>query len=72
MSIAQPNQELSGAMSELQGEPVGVCSFYKMVGILHYEACKCAYLYILISEAPTNKIYEEKISIEARKTIFLR
>ena len=24
-----PNQELSGAKSELQGETVGVCSFYK-------------------------------------------
>ena len=27
-----PNQELSGAKSELQGETVGVCSFYKRGG----------------------------------------
>ena len=27
-----PNQELSGAKSELQGEMVGVCSFYKRGG----------------------------------------
>ena len=27
-----PNQELSGAKSELQGETVGVCSFYKRSG----------------------------------------
>ena len=29
---ALPNQELSGAKSELQGEMVGVCSFYKRGG----------------------------------------
>ena len=45
-----PNQELSGAKSELQGETVGVWHF--IIGaanhpiILHYEACKCAYLCI--------------------------
>ena len=27
-----PNQELSGAKSELQGETVGVCSFYERGG----------------------------------------
>ena len=27
-----PNQELSGAKSELQGETVGLCSFYKRGG----------------------------------------
>ena len=38
---------------------------------LHHEACKCAYLCILISETPTNIKYEEKMDVEARKTIFL-
>ena len=39
---------------------------------LHHEACKGVYLLILISEAPTNKKYKEKMHIEASKTIFLR
>ena len=40
--------------------------------ILHYKACKWAYLYILISKASTNKKYKKKMHIEARKTIFLK
>ena len=32
-----PNQELSGAKSELQGETVGVCSFYKWGGQPSYN-----------------------------------
>ena len=51
-----PNQELSGAKSELQEETVGVCSFY----------CAC-----IISKASTNKKYENKMHIEPGKTIFL-
>ena len=39
---------------------------------VHYEECKCAYLSILISEASTNKNYEEKMHREARKAIFLK
>ena len=38
--------------------------------IVHYEACKFAYLCILISEASTRKKYKEIMPIEARKTIF--
>ena len=38
---------------------------------LHHEACKSVYLRILISEAYTNKKYEEKMHIETRKIIFL-
>ena len=38
---------------------------------LHHEICKCVYLRILISEAPTNKTYEVKMHVEARKTIYL-
>ena len=38
---------------------------------LHHEANKCAYLRILISEAPTNKKYEWKMHIEVSKTDFL-
>ena len=33
-----PNQELSGAKSELQGETVGVCSFYKRGGQPPYNS----------------------------------
>ena len=33
-----PNQELSGAKSELQGETVGVCSFYKRGGQPPYDS----------------------------------
>ena len=40
--------------------------------IVHYEACKGAYLCILISEESTNKEYEEKMHIDARKIIFLK
>ena len=73
-----PNQELSGPKSELQWETVGVCSSYKRVNIiylrpiygLHYETRKCIYLRILISEAPTNKKYKNKMHTEA--TIFWR
>ena len=39
---------------------------------LHHEAWKCVYLRILISAEPTNKKYEEKMHMEASKTIFLR
>ena len=39
---------------------------------LYHEAFKCVYLRILISEAPTKNKYEEKMHIEASKTIFLR
>ena len=39
---------------------------------LHHGACKCVYLRILISEAPTNKKYEEKMHIEVSETIFLK
>ena len=61
-----PNQELSGAKSEVR--TVGVCSSYKRGGQpsyalpptfgLHHEACKCVYLHILISEAHTINKYE--------------
>ena len=33
-----PNQELSGAKFELQGETVGVCSFYKRGGQPPYNS----------------------------------
>ena len=32
-----PNQELSGAKSELPGGTVGVCSFHRMCGQLSYN-----------------------------------
>ena len=35
--IALPNQELSGAKSELPGETVGVCSFRRRCGQLLYN-----------------------------------
>ena len=38
LKLALPNQELSGAESELQGETVGVCSFYKEVGQPPYNS----------------------------------
>ena len=38
---------------------------------VHYEACKCAYLYIFISEASLNKKNEEKMHVEARKILLL-
>ena len=72
-----PNQELSGAKSELQGETVGVCSFYKRCGQPPYNwfcTTKPANVLICVyiaSEASTNKKYEEKMHIEVRKTIFL-
>ena len=70
---ALPNQKLSRAKSELQRETVGVYSSYKSVGQPPYnEACKYAYLWILIREASTNKKYEQIMHIEARKTIFLK
>ena len=34
---ALPNQELSGAKSELPGETVGVCSFHRKCGQLPYN-----------------------------------
>ena len=80
---AVPNQELSGAKSELQGERwayvhlIREAANYPIIHLrltfgLHHKACKCAYLCILISEASTNKKHEEKMHIEASKTIFLR
>ena len=36
--MPHPNQELSGAKSELQGETVGVCSFYKRGGQPPYDS----------------------------------
>ena len=75
--LSIPNQKLSGAKSELQQGTVGVCSSYKGGAanhsiIVHYETCKYAYTCAcLVSEASTNKKYEEKMHIKARKTIFL-
>ena len=37
-TAAPPNQELSGGKFELQGETVGVCSFYKRGGQLPYNS----------------------------------
>ena len=70
-------------MSELQGGTVGVCSSYERSGQppiiylrptsgLHHETCKYVYLRILISEASTNKKYEDKMHIEISKTNFMR
>ena len=79
--VILPNQELSGAKSELQGRTVGVCYerngqppiiYLRPTFGLHHEACKYVYLLILISETPTNRKYEKKMHIEVRKTIFLR
>ena len=71
-----PNQELSGAKSELQGETVGVCSFYKRGGQPPYNSTlrslqMCLFRTNIVSEASTNKKYEEKMHIKERKTIFL-
>ena len=71
-----PNQELSGAKSELQGETVGVCSSYKRGGQPPYSSSlrnlqfvlTCAYI---VSEASTNNKYEGEMHIEARRIIFL-
>ena len=76
MNRVIPNQELSGAKSELQGETVGVCSSYRRVGQLPYNSALRSLQIVLIyayivSEAFTNKNYEEKMHIEARKTLFL-
>ena len=35
--VAVPNQELSGAKSELPGATVGVCSFHRRCGQLPYN-----------------------------------
>ena len=78
-----PNQELSGAKSELQGGTVGLCLFYRRVCQLPYNlpaahlrftprSLQVCLLGILISEESKNKKYEEKMLIEASKTIFLR
>ena len=72
---ALPNQELSGAKSELHGETVGVCSSYKRGGQPPYNSAlrslQMCLLVHIVSEASTSKKYEEKMHIEARKTIFL-
>ena len=44
-----PNQELSGAKSELQGETVGVCSFYKRGGLPSYNsALRSLQMYLFV------------------------
>ena len=44
-----PNQELSGAKSELQWETVGVCSSYRRVGQLPYNyALQRVKMYLLV------------------------
>ena len=61
-----PHQELSWAKFKLKGGTVGVCYlirgaandpiiYLRLTFGLHHEACKCVYLLILVSEAPTNK-----------------
>ena len=77
-----PNQELSGAKSSLQGGTVGVCSSYKRSGQPPYNwpfslpsvyTTKPASVFTCaIRKALTNNKYEEKMHIEASKTIFLR
>ena len=77
------NQELSEAKSKLQEEREAYVHIIRVAANhpitylrptfgLHHEAWKCGYLLILISEAPTNEKYEEKMHIEASKTTFLR
>ena len=47
--LALPDQELSGAKSELQGEMVGVCSFYKRGGQPpYYSALRSLQMCLLV------------------------
>ena len=79
-NIQVPNQELSGAKSELPGGTVGVCSFHRMCGQLSYNLPITHLRFtprnlqecLLAHEAYTNKKYEEKMHIEVSETIFLR
>ena len=50
-----PNQELSGAKSELLGETVGVCSSYKRGDQPPYNSSNVLTCACIVSEASTNK-----------------
>ena len=56
-----PNQELSGAKSELLGEMVGVCSFYKRSGQPPYNSALRSLQMCLLVLYSKWSIYEQKI-----------
>ena len=70
--LALANQELSGAVSELQGGTTGVCSSYKRVGRPPFNCALRSMQMCMLYEVKHLRVkkYVEKMHLEARKTIF--
>ena len=83
LSNNYPIKNYRGLSPNYRGERWAVCSFHRRCGQLSYNlpithlwitsrSLQVCFLRILISEASTNKKYEDKMHIEASETIFLR